>query len=351
VTGWAIITFNFKEMEKIRIEWVDIVRGMAFMMVLYSHLKYCNENLMYYFSPVFLTTFFFISGYLFKSNFSFKQLLEQRLRTLLLPFFIFGFVNIILSQLITFNEHTSFISDLVDFLLQIRGRNDALWFIAALFIMNFPFYFMIKYSKNIRSLIICASILFILSTVYMYYLKLPVLPWHIQFIGFGCFYMALGYSYKQYEKKVTVFLEKKEIFWLSLLFYISILFVFQSFFQRSNISFGGSFYIVDALVLTILGISIMLKFAKMGGVKLFSFIGANSLCYFALHGKIYSLLQTIIEKVFMRFSFTHSTLIDFFLGIGVTVLDVLILIIPIMIINKYMPFILGKGFKFSFLDK
>jgi fucose 4-O-acetylase-like acetyltransferase len=338
-------------MTKTRINWIDTARGMAFLMVIYSHQKYCNEGLMYFFRPVFLTTFFFISGYLFKSNFSFKHLLEHRIRTLLLPFFIFGFANILLSQLISFNEHISLKQDVLAFLFQ-RDGNAGLWFIAALFVMNFPFYFMVKYAKNVKALMLIALLCFIFSTIYTQYLHLPLLPWHLQTIGFGCFYMALGYAYKQYEAKVSVFLQNKGVLFLSSLFYLSILFVFQFFLHRSNISFTSSFYIVDALLITIIGISIILNLSKkMERVKLFSFVGANSLCYFAFHGKVYAVLQAIIEKIFIKFSVEHSILIDFFLGVGVTLLDALILIIPILLINKYLPFVLGKGFKFPFLAK
>lgn len=45
---------------------------------------------MRYFSPVFLTMFFFVSGYLFKENCSFSFVLEQRTRTILLPFLTLG---------------------------------------------------------------------------------------------------------------------------------------------------------------------------------------------------------------------------------------------------------------------
>lgn len=47
---------------KERIEWLDVTRGLAFMMVIYQHMTYCNETIMKYFTPVFLTTFFSCQG-------------------------------------------------------------------------------------------------------------------------------------------------------------------------------------------------------------------------------------------------------------------------------------------------
>ncbi len=75
---------------KQRLNWIDVSRGIAFLMVIYSHLEYKNDFLMHFFSPVFLTTFFFVSGYLYKEWCGFRQVLEQRTRTLLLPLCVLG---------------------------------------------------------------------------------------------------------------------------------------------------------------------------------------------------------------------------------------------------------------------
>lgn len=42
---------------KKRIHWLDVSRGLAFLMVIYSHLEYSNDAVMRYFTPVFLTSF------------------------------------------------------------------------------------------------------------------------------------------------------------------------------------------------------------------------------------------------------------------------------------------------------
>ena len=122
-----------------RIEWLDVSRGIAFLMVIYSHLHYCDSNIMRFFSPMFLTTFFLVSGYLFKEKQSFLFVLENRTRTLLLPFIILGMIMIILSQILSFNEHVPFTDSVKGLLLQ-NGNNQILWFIAALYIYSIIFY-------------------------------------------------------------------------------------------------------------------------------------------------------------------------------------------------------------------
>lgn len=83
-------TATADDQNRVRLKWLDIARGLAFLMVIYSHLKYKDDMVMRYFTPMFLTMFFFVSGYLFKENCSFAKVLEQRTRTILLPFLTLG---------------------------------------------------------------------------------------------------------------------------------------------------------------------------------------------------------------------------------------------------------------------
>ena len=327
-----------------RIDWIDSARGVAFLMVIYYHSIYENRELMYYFFPVFLTMFFFVSGYLFKNTLSFKHLVEHRLRTLLLPFLIFGLFLIFSEILFPYKNMAPLPQRLSGFFLQIRNNYDKLWFIAALFIMNFPFYFLIKYAKSTKKLLLVSFVLFLLSTIYRYYLKLPLLPWHVQYIGFCCFYMTLGYLYRHYESRLA-FLGKKGIPVALLFLYVLSMFIRQNVLHSPNINFVGSYYIFDALIISCLGIAAIIYLLKRVNRKstLLVFIGANSLCYFALHGLILRAFHALIETLFVTYSIEHSAQIDFFIGIGLPFLVAVVLILPVMCINKYMPVIVGKG--------
>jgi fucose 4-O-acetylase-like acetyltransferase len=300
---------------------------------------------MAFFHPVFLTMFFFVSGYLFKSDYSFGRLLEHKIRTLLIPFLIFVLLLLASAQVLTFNEHSSFSRDLLDSLLQIRGKNDQIWFVAALFVMNFPFYVLVKYAKSTRALLLIAFVGFLLSVMYDSWLKLPALPWHIQFIGNGCFYMALGFAYRKHEQKLKS-CEKRTAFFSVLSLYFAFVAIRKFILHLPDISFDGSFYFIDALIITLLGIFAMIYISKrLTNAKLILFVGANSLLYFCMHGKVYSLLQVITEKIFSKFAIAHSETIDFLLGLGMTFLVAIILIIPVILINRYLHFLIGKGYK------
>lgn len=318
-----------------RIEWLDVSRGIAFLMVIYSHIGVCNMEVMKYFSPIYLTIFFFVSGYLFKENCRFSVILEQRSRTLLLPFLILGCISILLSQILTFNAKKSILDALKGLLYQ-NGVNQILWFIAALYIYSLIFYWIDKVCKNTKSLLFISVLLFMGNVFYKYWLKGEEIPWHISTFGFACFYMALGKLYKRYESQIDKIMTKFRLVILMIV-YIAVIFYFDLY-----VNFRGSMYIVDSLFLTLSGLLIIIYLSKYWiNKKFFSFVGANTLFYFAFHGKVYSLLEFIASKLPIE----HTEVTDLLLGMTIVFLDAIILIPFAKFVNKYCPQILGKGFK------
>lgn len=71
------------------------------------------------------------------------------------------------------------------------------------------------------------------------------------------------------------------------------------------------------------------------------FVGANTLIYFALNGKVYA----VIKKVLGRFSFYSSWLendiISSIVAIGIAIVMFVMLVLPAMIINGCFPWVLG----------
>lgn len=324
---------------KKRIHWLDVSRGLAFLMVIYSHLEYSNDAVMRYFSPVFLTTFFFVSGYLFKENCSFSKVFEQRTRTLLLPFLILGIIMILLSQIMTFNTKVPFMDEVKGLLFQ-NGTNQLLWFVAALYVYSVIFFWIEKFSCTARKLLLVSFALFGLNWLYGK-LQVPSIPWHIDAFGYACFYMGLGKWYKEKKILVNRFVDNKWFVLSCMIVYIVLITAFDL-----HISFSGSTYLIDSIVVTILGLIVMLYVSKhiFQNCRFLLFVGANTLFYFAFHGKVYSLLQTLCHKLIAD-SFLSLYGMQNVVAFAIVLLDALILILPAMFVNRYCPFLLGKGFK------
>lgn len=310
------------------------------MMVIYSHLPMCDSKVMNFFAPIFLTTFFFVSGYLFKSGSSFGRVFEQRTRTLFIPFVVLGFIMILMGQMLSFNEHVDFMDAVKGLLLQ-NGQNQILWFIAALYVYSLIFYWVDRWSGSLKRLMWIASGLFVINCIASYWLNVKHLPWHIVESGYACFYMAFGKFYRSYEDEI----DRQARGWKLM----AALVVYIAYISLTNlyIGHGGSKMIVDSMVITTLGLMLIIYVSKkfFNNSRFLLFVGANTLFYFAFHGKVYSLILTLGHKAWPAYVAGQSFWTDLTIGFLVAFLDALILIVPAMLVNKYTPQILGKNFK------
>lgn len=323
-----------------RIDWVDASRGMAFMVVIYCHLPMSDHRVMAFFSPVFLTVFFFVSGYLFKSGRNFSEVLEQRVRTLLLPFLALGGVMILLSQLLTFGEAHSLRADIAGLLLQ-NGENQILWFIAALFVYSLVFYWIDRFCATPLRLLLVAVALFAADCIVIYHIGIPRLVWHVEYAGCACFYMALGKLYRMYEPQIDRRLSVPVLVVMAAAYAGAILLAGR------EIGHTGSYAVVDSMVITVVGLMLLVSVSKrwLGGSRLLMFVGANTLFYFAFHGKVYSLILAIGGKVAPGLMAPGSFAAELAVAAGVVLLDALILIWPAKAVNRWFPQILGRNFR------
>ena len=77
-------------------------------------------------------------------------------------------------------------------------------------------------------------------------------------------------------------------------------------------------------------------------MRFITFIGQNTLIYFAFHGKVQSLLTKIINNLINLNNWNI-----FIYSIMYVLLEAIILIIPSIIINKYFPWMLGRKYENS----
>lgn len=341
-------------MKKARIEWIDIAKYICIMCVMGSHLESITKPLSIVFSPFFLTLFFFCSGYVYTQKDNFSTFFFKKIKQLFIPWLILSTINILLSQIISFNEHGNLISELIWNFLQIRGKGDGLWFIFALFITFIPFYFVIHWfhKKNLTFqktlILICFSIfLYILSKLYSIFMNPALLPWesvnlpwHIEYIFIAMFYMILGYLFKIFfETKFDIYNKKPFRLYIWIL-YLCIVF-FYNHYPINNL------FITEVLsfIQSLLGIFAVISLCKIiKSNKYILYIGENTLLCFALHGKLYSLLQTILKKCMGEFYYIilDNIFTSSLFAIILTFVMSVILIIPIFVINRYVPFIAGK---------
>ena len=73
-----------------RIVWVDVVKYICILMVMLSHLEARTDVWQAFYTPFFLSAFFFVSGYVYKPKDGFKQFLYKKFRQLFFPWLVFS---------------------------------------------------------------------------------------------------------------------------------------------------------------------------------------------------------------------------------------------------------------------
>lgn len=336
---------------KKRIEWIDIVKFICIMFVMLSHLE-CNTRILFvFYYPFYLTLFFFSSGYVYNDVKDFRTFFSKKVKGLLVPWLILSCFNIFLSGIMSFREQVDIKNELMWNFLQIRGIYDGLWFVAALFVAFIPFYFLVKIGRQKYKLVILVSfILSVISSIYVMYMnpqifpwKSNALPWHLEYIFQAMFFMILGYYYKVYgEEKIDKYNTKKNrvIVWAIYLMVVYTPYVF-------NIDYQGVAEIIHTYISQMLGVIAIITFSKtIKSNKYINYVGQNTLLYFAFHGKVFRVLQVGVNKIAGEaYSFIlENDIVSSVYAIVFTILLSIILVIPSYIVNRYFPFVLGKGY-------
>ncbi len=337
-----------------RINWVDIAKFVCIMFVMLSHLESATNVLRVFYKPFFLFLFFFCSGYVYKHKDNFKGFLYKKFRSLFIPWLVFSILIVLSAQIISFNEHDSLLESLMWNFLQIRGKSDEVWFVAALFAAFIPFYFIIKKYNNSnnknkdRNIIIFTLILSILSYCYsklvnpnLFIWGSNALPWHLDYIFQAIFFMTLGYLFKyKWETKFNKYNNVKNRILITLIYLLLIYSIYIF-----NINLSLFLDVIYHYLTSIIGCIVIISYCKVIKInKYISFVGQNTLIYFAFHGKLYSLIQTILKKIIpdIYLIILNNVFYSTVFSICFAILLSILLIIPTLIINNYFPFIMGK---------
>lgn len=332
------------ETKHTRIEWVDMGKYICIMFVMLSHLESGSVVLDRFFNPFFLSMFFFLSGYVYKQPKSFREHFRKKVRTLLVPWFLFSVGSILLSCVTASVSMEEIGNRFIRCFLQIRGLEDENWFVAALFVTFLPFYFFIKWEKPVLTCILT----FLLSVLSLWYcLNVPgewfswgrnALPWHLEYIFQAMVWMVLGYYFRSYGEEIFDrynTLRNRVLLWALYLLAVYL----------PEYAQGGVVGIVMSHVTSLLGVLAVMSVCKVArSCRYIRFVGANTLTYFALHGWVYAAVELALKGLAGEFyaACLGHPLASSVLAVAVTLVVSLILIVPAEIINRWFPWVLGR---------
>lgn len=156
-------------MEKKRVEFIDLARGFAIILVILSHINtyidMTGSRIVEVLLSFPVTLFIMISGIFFLDKLSFKELIIRKTNRVLIPFLFFYITcSVIIPHILYFfgyhvrNEQFLGIHSLWYFVYSDKTfPNAPIWFFLSLYWINYIFYFVRKTAKNNKILILLFS--------------------------------------------------------------------------------------------------------------------------------------------------------------------------------------------------
>jgi len=338
---------------KTRIEFIDIIKGLAIILVVIGHTSPDKTEILPYKSLIYsfhMPLFFILSGMFvatFRENYSLqtlKNFLHKNCIALVVPFMIWGtiYMNFSFSNL----AHLCF-GSWINF-AHIHTLT-SLWFIVVLFVARIYlelFYMLINKLKfeiqyaNCVAIIIC----FILGFCLPHHNDVLTqngnfLSYDIAFIAAG--FMLIGSLIKPYIKN---FIEIKNIYLIILMIFSGLLFICgfsltdytHEFVLMANATYPNIpaflFCSLTGSFCTILAGILIYKLPIKK--RILNFLGQNTLAIFLVHRHI--------VVAFLTFLQTNTTLNRLSINTIITLTSLIISSLLVVLINKYAPIMFGK---------
>ena len=316
-----------------RIKWLDIMKGICILFVMLSH-SYPPDDYRRFFTPFFISMFFFASGYTFSIKSGFKEFIIGKIYHLMCPLFMLGTVRILGMKLLgDINLFESF----KGLLLQISCQKDEMWFVSCLFTASLLLYICIHINKRIFSkmdqkvVLVCEAVLFGLIGYYIILFMQVRIIWEFEIACIMLLYMALGYLYKNNEIRYPKYIP----YVLFFLYCTQLLFIKNDVDIHSEYFYNPIAFIISSLLIIIPMIELAKQLERTKMARPLVFLGQNSLIYFAFSGFVREIYRYIIH-IFGKLDPHIDSLLC-------TLTMAVVLIIPAIIINKYTPWLVGKN--------
>ncbi len=335
-----------------RIKWVDMGKCICILFVMISHMSYVPDLLRCLFKPVFLTFFFFLSGYVFNSGRPFADFLKRRIHTILLPALLFSVLYLVdVGALLGGAYSVELLAkDMLRLLVQRRGEGDVLWFLYVNFLASIPMYFVTKRMKTKTGLLLsflgCQA-----SIVYVRYFMKRTPCWYAHIVFVAMFLMMCGYVYRIYEKKLIKAEKWRILVPAAALYLWLVLRTFLEYRQYLNINeYGESSLAWYIAVFT--GIYIRMYICRRcRSGRLTQYIGANTITFYLLHDRV----RNVFDLVIRRAGLYQEVLGSEWAKLACTACSLVFVTSALLVIsaclNRYFPWIVGKKRVKKQLDK
>lgn len=317
-----------------RIQYLDSAKGFCMLLIVASHVGIHDPWPGAYDVRVIL--FFVLSGYFFSARMSFKDFINKKNKTLIIPFLFWWVLSYSLFYMgkfliPNFNNYTS-ANSILDCFTQQEYFNGPLWFLLALFFIQLISYFVEHF---VRKEIIRFLIYTIIGIIGFEIAKANIdLPLKIDVSLSAIPFFVFGMVVKRYSI-IDYFQDKLTLFFSTIIFYVVYILCPVSFFLAVN-RFEGSIVEVFGVGLSLsLSYLLIVKQIDIYAPKIsyfLAYVGRNSLYIMCAHHLLYRPIKMLLSK----YSFGE------FDGYILLIISTGTCLITAPFVEKYLPSIIGK---------
>lgn len=317
------------ENKKERLTYLDVAKGIGILLVVIGHVYAFNRQIVDRFFVIWLYSFhmplfFIISGMLiaYKDEKDIWKFVKKRIKGILIPYVFFSIFSIIVFAIVNDFSREVFVQNVKATICGVGI--DTLWFLPALFFGEVIFFALRNLLKNKYVICIISAIIYTLGNFMMKDYGLICL-----FLGRIC--IAVGFI--MIGNYTMNLIRKRNMPWYGLIV-IAILSVILSkingLVDLNNLVFNNHIlYLINSLI----GTYLILEISKLIDIDEITYWGRNTLIVMATHLNI---IYILFNKILGIHSFGYVT------GMIVFVLLLAVERIIIYVVNRYMPFLMGR---------
>lgn len=317
------------ENKKERLTYLDVAKGIGILLVVIGHVYAFNRQIVDRFFVIWLYSFhmplfFIISGMLiaYKDEKDIWKFVKKRIKGILIPYVFFSIFSIIVFAIVNDFNREVFVQNVKATICGVGI--DTLWFLPALFFGEVIFFVLRNLLKNKYVICIISAIIYTLGNFMMKDYGLICL-----FLGRIC--IAVGFI--MIGNYTMNLIRKRNMPWYGLIV-IAILSVILSkingLVDLNNLVFNNHIlYLINSLI----GTYLILEISKLIDIDEITYWGRNTLIVMATHLNI---IYILFNKILGIYSFGYVT------GMIVFVLLLAVERIIIYVVNRYMPFLMGR---------
>lgn len=339
---------------KKRIEWIDICKGLAIILVIIGHssletgMAFNLKSIIYSFH---MPLFFILSGYLFYNikdkNKKMSDFITEKIKSLVIPYITFNIIILLFDLLKSFitNNQINLLYRLIGIIFPIRNNEyvGKTWFLIWIFLTELIYQFISTNIKDKKFI----SILCIISfyTGFILIKKNIALPYHMDAVFVSLLFYHFGHILK--EKNIEIN-NKYSILFLIVIFFITTIanmcIIDKLYDTKTTIDLYEmtlSFpiiYIINSICgsLLMMLISKHLNFSYIK--KILEKVGYNSLCIYGFHTII---IQTCIKITNNIFKLQGSALYELIRSCVIVIMCLLLILPVCKICERFFPLLFG----------